>query len=114
MTDLQLLVDQILRPFTNTKPMTNRLSFYLNSTKIYALYFRGAFVIALPTREDCVAYGEQRYDGWDCSIEEKYMSDDWPYPDPAPITTPYPHSIPPYKWPGPVTCDSGPFAPGTK
>jgi hypothetical protein len=88
--------------------MTNRLSFYLNSMKIYALYFRDAFVIALPTREDCVAYGEQRYDGWECSIVEKYMSDDFPYPDPAPITTP------PYKWPTTITCDNGPFAPGTK
>ena len=88
--------------------MTNRLSFYSNSMKIYALYFRDAFVIALPTREDCVAYGEQRYDGWECSIVEKYMSDDFPYPDPAPITTP------PYKWPPTYTYDSGPFAPGTK
>lgn len=100
--------------------MTNRLSFYLNSTKIYALYFRDAFVIALPTREDCVAFGKQHYDGWDCSIVEKYMSDEFPYPDPAPIKAlvPDPYSTPPppppYRWPPTYICDSGPFAPGTK
>jgi hypothetical protein len=67
--------------------MINRLNF-LKSMKIYALYYRDTFVIAYPTREDCVAFGKQHYDGWDCSIVEKYMSDGMPSPAPVQVPTP--------------------------
>jgi hypothetical protein len=41
--------------------------------KIFALYYHNTFVVAYPTREDCIAFGKQHYDGWDCTIIEKQM-----------------------------------------
>ena len=54
--------------------------------KIYALYYKDMFVVAFPTREDCMDYGKKHYEGmeWDCNVIEKYIHH-------SPLTT-----IPPY------------------
>jgi hypothetical protein len=76
--------------------------------KIFALYYNETFVVAYPTREDCVAFGKQHYDGWDCAIIEKFIvnsiTDTFPINKPIP----YPWSIPPHpqpytKWALPCT-----------
>lgn len=71
--------------------------------KIYALYYKDTFVVALPNREDCVDYGKKHYEGmeWDCSILVKYLHDAAFYtstspivPYSQPLTTPYTPPIP--------------------
>ena len=43
--------------------------------KVYSLYYEGkTYVCSFPTREDCVQYGKQHYDGWECDIIEEYLS----------------------------------------
>jgi hypothetical protein len=43
--------------------------------KVYSLYYEGkTYICSFPTREDCVQYGKQHYDGWQCDIVEEYLS----------------------------------------
>ena len=43
--------------------------------KVYSLYYEGkTYVCSFPTREDCIQYGKQHYDGWECDIIEEYLS----------------------------------------
>jgi hypothetical protein len=43
--------------------------------KIYSLYYEGTtYVCSFPTREDCIQFGKQHYDGWQCDIIEEYLS----------------------------------------
>ena len=48
--------------------------------KIYALYYKDTFVVAFPTKEDCIYYGKQHYDGWDCNILENFIHNSPQYP----------------------------------
>lgn len=43
--------------------------------KVYSLYYEGkTYVCSFPTRQDCINYGKQHYDGWQCDIVEEYLS----------------------------------------
>lgn len=98
--------------------------------KIYALYYKDTFVVAFPSREDCIHYGKQHYDGWDCNILERWIYESKQYTFSQPLTQPIPCT--PYTLPTPLkttpyepniwcevkgpktTYDNGPYAPGTK
>jgi hypothetical protein len=50
--------------------------------KIYALYYKDTFVVAFPTKEECITYGKEHYEGqeWDCNVIEKFITNSPQYP----------------------------------